>query len=218
MKQIILREEPPKRKNTLEMPWFIWAMAWLMAATVSMTIVKGMERRTQLAEAKQAATLAEERERIKGFIHAWNPRLAASDIAHQAEQIQAGAIAKQMPVRMVLLAAAAEGGFWWRGVNLTGHHERGILQVLPATMRSVMPEGHPEDFDDCFEAGLEYLALCYAKAGGDSYLTVAYHNAGVGGRPDVALLAARAHIGKIPHVEAVLNQFFPPVIYSERQK
>jgi soluble lytic murein transglycosylase-like protein len=217
MKQIILQPIAPEAKSKIKLPIWLLATAALLGLTAGTWL-----RIAQATEAKQeavkAAALTEERGRIKGFIHAWNPRLEASDIAHQAERVQAGSIAKRVPVRMILLAAGAEGGFWWRGVNLTGHQERGILQVLPSTMRSVMPEGDPQDFDDCFEAGLRYLAMCYAKAGGDSYLTVAYHNAGMGGRPDVALIAARAHIAKLPGVERVLNQFFPPVIYSERQK
>lgn len=106
-------------------------------------------------------------------------------------QIVNGAKRYGLPFGLILLAAHAESDFRWDAVGLAGEH--GPLQVMPGTFRAVGGVDF-DNIDDCFEAGLLYLSMCYKKARGDYNLALAYYNGGLSCKNP--LQVARRHVSR----------------------
>jgi len=122
----------------------------------------------------------------KAYIKRVNP-----GAVHRTGQIVNGAKRHDLPLKLVLLSIHAESDFNWNAVGRAG--ERGPLQVMPQTFQMVS-KGDFLNPDDCFDAGLLYLSMCYKKARGDYNLTLAYYNGGLNRKQP--LIAARAHVSR----------------------
>lgn len=122
----------------------------------------------------------------KAYIQRVNP-----GAVHRTGQIVNGAKRHDLPLKLVLLSIHAESDFNWNAVGRAG--ERGPLQVMPGTFKMVH-RGNFGNMDDCFEAGLRYLSLCYKKSRGDYNLALAYYNGGLSCKKP--LQVARAHVSR----------------------
>lgn len=122
----------------------------------------------------------------KAYIQRVNP-----GAVHRTGQIVNGAKRHDLPLKLVLLSTHAESDFNWNAVGRAG--ERGPLQVMPQTFQMVS-KGDFLNPDDCFDAGLLYLSMCYKKARGDYDLTLAYYNGGLNRKQP--LIAAQAHVSR----------------------
>lgn len=122
----------------------------------------------------------------KAYIQRVNP-----GAVHRTGQIVNGAKRHDLPLKLVLLSTHAESDFNWNAVGRAG--ERGPLQVMPQTFQMVS-KGDFLNPDDCFDAGLLYLSMCYKKARGDYNLTLAYYNGGLNRKQP--LIAAQAHVSR----------------------
>jgi cell division protein FtsB len=127
---------------------------------------------------------------IEEYIYTYNK----ADTITKARKIYYGAKRHDLPVKLILIACNAESNFKWDAIGSSGEH--GTLQVMPNTFKLVMPEGDFNNWDDCFEAGLRYLKLCYTKSNGDKMLTLARYNSGLGRNSEDAFHVARLHVSR----------------------
>ena len=83
-----------------------------------------------------------------------------------------------VPPALAVGVARTESNFRCNATGGVG--ERGVMQVRPATARGVGVRGNLYDCATGAEAGVRYLKLALAKAGGDWGIAARLYNAGLG--------------------------------------
>jgi len=83
-----------------------------------------------------------------------------------------------VPPKLAIGVARTESSFNCKATGGVG--ERGAMQVRPQTARAVGVRGNLYDCATGIEAGVRYLKLALAKAGGDWGIAARLYNAGLG--------------------------------------
>ena len=101
----------------------------------------------------------------------------------------------QIPLDVALLSARAESNF---DPNVHGPcGEWGTHQATYWTMRKYFPRANARELIYWEVASWVHLEECWQKAQGDTFLTLAYHNAGMNwSRPERAMRAAWKHLSR----------------------
>ena len=105
--------------------------------------------------------------------------LAPNSYAKDARQIVRQTAERHgVPVPLALGVAQTETRFRCNATGGVG--ERGVMQVRPQTARGVGVRGNLYKCEVGAEAGVRYLKLALAKAGGDWGIAARLYNAGLG--------------------------------------
>lgn len=168
----------------------------------------------QALEKKNAElqVIVDEVEAAETAIRAVNPDAPADEI-HTLAVRQVGKSRKyKIPRELITYRDWAEADLRWLDATRRGPcGEVSTAQVWRPTFYVLRPGGNYYDVDEVYDAGCQYLADCYrtakrwlpnAEQKEVIRLTLAFYNAGMGHKPDVALYKARAHVRRVEGIFA----------------
>lgn len=157
--------------------------------------------------------IVDEVEEAGAAIRAVNPHAPEEEVRIMAVRQVAMARKYGIPLDLIIYRDWAEADLRWLPADRRGPcGEVSTAQVWRPTFRQLRPYGDYLDVDEVYDAGTEYLAGCYRTAlkwlgeTADKVqiyrLSLAFYNAGMGHRPEVALHKAQAHVRRVEGIFA----------------
>ena len=163
-------------------------------------------------EKAELQIVVDEVEDAEVFIRMVNPGISVSEAHTLAVRQVAKARKYNIPRELIAYRDWAEADLHWLDANRKGPcGEHSTAQVWRPTFYALRPTGDYNDMDQVYDAGTQYLADCYRTAQrwlGDAdktavyRLTLAFYNAGMRHKPQVALYRARAHVRRVDGILA----------------
>ena len=168
----------------------------------------------QALEKKNAElqVIVDEVEKAETAIETVNPKATKEEVFILAVR-QVGKSRKyKIPRELITYRDWAEADLRWLDATKKGPcGEHSTAQVWRPTFRVLRPNGDYNDMDQVYDAGTQYLADCYrtakrwlpnAERKEVIRLTLAFYNAGMSHKPDVALYKARVHVRRVEGIFA----------------
>jgi len=168
----------------------------------------------QALEKKNAElqVIVDEVEAAGAAIRAVNPEATEEEIRILAVRQVGKARKYGIPRELITYRDWAEADLRWLDATRRGPcGEVSTAQVWRPTFYILRPGGNYYDVDEVYDAGCQYLADCYrtakrwlpnAEQKEVIRLTLAFYNAGMSHKPDVALYKARVHVRRVEGIFA----------------
>ena len=177
-------------------------------------IIAEQEVKIKALEEKNAElqVIVDEVEAAGAAIRAVNPEATEEEIRILAVRQVGKARKYGIPRELITYRDWAEADLRWLDATRRGPcGEVSTAQVWRPTFYVLRPGGNYYDVDEVYDAGCQYLADCYrtakrwlpnAEQKEVIRLTLAFYNAGMSHKPDVALYKARAHVRRVEGIFA----------------
>jgi len=156
--------------------------------------------------------IVDEVEKAETAIETVNPNATKEEIFILAVRQVGKARKYKIPRELITFRDWAEADLRWLDATRRGPcGEVSTAQVWRPTFYVLRPGGNYYDVDEVYDAGCQYLADCYrtakrwlpnAEQKEVIRLTLAFYNAGMSHKPDVALYKARAHVRRVEGIFA----------------
>jgi len=156
--------------------------------------------------------IVDEVEKAETAIETVNPNATKEEIFILAVRQVGKARKYKIPRELITFRDWAEADLRWLDATRRGPcGEVSTAQVWRPTFYVLRPGGNYYDVDEVYDAGCQYLADCYrtakrwlpnAEQKEVIRLTLAFYNAGMSHKPDVALYKARVHVRRVEGIFA----------------
>lgn len=178
------------------------------------TTIVAKNAEIQALEKKNAElqVIVDEVEKAETAIETVNPNTTKEEVFILAVRQVGKARKYKIPRGLITYRDWAEADLRWLDATRRGPcGEVSTAQVWRPTFRVLRPQGDYYNVDEVYDAGCQYLADCYRtarrwlpKASEKELirLTLAFYNAGMSHKPDVALYKARVHVRRVEGIFA----------------
>ena len=185
----------------------IFAMRCYIDELTATIAAKDAEIQTLEEKNAELQVIVDEVEAAGAAIRAVNPEATKEEVFILAVR-QVGKSRKyNIPRELITYRDWAEADLRWLDATRRGPcGEVSTAQVWRPTFYVLRPGGNYYDVDEVYDAGCQYLADCYrtakrwlpnAEQKEVIRLTLAFYNAGMSHKPDVALYKARVHVRRV---------------------